>query len=267
MKYFHVFFAALFFAALVVVSCSKSEDILADEHLKVESVFGEIKAIGLTESDIENIGMVHNFYLKAAYDQLDQNSKYSKENQIEEYFKALDLDISSTGYNSESLYEMSYQSHITLKNSDFFLGHKSLDNTNLNSYLAIIYDELEKSSSSSEFDTRMNDLYDSVSSDTNLNEFEIEAIKVTIVVSKNSANIWMPESLGGQGLTSTGSLGIGAKWNWGNAVLGDISGAMSVMAELGIAGAVLGTVPGTNVAIGLAVGVSAGIGSAIGGLT
>lgn len=267
-------FTQVLFIALVFLlsSCIKTDDVSFAELESVDIISPQETganaiAVGFTESEIQDIGEIHNQYLAGAYSKLKTDVKQTKLEQVREYFTNLNVDISSTGYTSETLFKMSADAHYNLKANGYFLAQKQLEVENLNSYLELIYDEIDGATSLESFEHRMDALYSSISQDETLEESEIEAVKVTIVVTKNSAALWMPESMGGEGLTSTPEIGPEAKWNWGNAILGDAVGAMSVMAEIGVAGAVLGAVPGTNVAIGLAVGISAGIGSAIGGLT
>jgi hypothetical protein len=270
MKYLSTIATIFLVAFIFFVSCDKNSDILspnlAETSVEVET-FSEVKAIGLTESEIQNIGEVHNHHLVSAYNKLDGDLKLSQEAQIEEYFTNLDLDISSTGYDANSLYTASFEAHEQFKVNEYLLINTDLNCTELNSHLEIIYSELEQATSFSSFVSAMDDLYSSVATDESLSDFEKEAIKVSIVVSKSSAELWMPTDMGGSGLTSSGVISTGNKWSWRNALIGDISGVIGVMAELGVAGAVLGTVPGTNVAIGIAVGVASAVGSAIGGLT
>lgn len=266
MKFFSLSIASILAISLFFSACQEELGLVSAETHSVETDIANgvhTVAVGFSESEIQEIGKIHNEYLLESYSALDADSKVSKEEQIANYFKNLDVDISSTGYTMESLYEFSVQSYNKLSNNEFLLSNKNTS-TVLDEYLRQIYSELNSALSLDDFISSTQDLYDDVSFSTNISNAEIEAVKVTIVVAQNSASLWMPESMGGEGLTSTPNSA--TKWNWGGAVAGDIGGAMSVMAELGLAGAILGSVPGTNGAIALAVGVSAAIGSALGGI-
>lgn len=252
---------------LLIFGFSSCEDQNADQFLPATGYL-KITAFGLSDTEIDNIGKLHNEVLISSYEGIELVKPENKAAHVREHFYNLDLDIHSTGYDAKSLYDASEQWYHQSKENNFLIRNENLNTAYLNKYLELIYDELSKTTSIQDFEGRMNNLEASLQGDDDLKLFEIEAIKVSISIAKNSAGVWMPTSMGGIGLTSNGIVtSIEKKWNWGGMVLGDISGAMSVMAELGVAGAVLGTVPGTNAAIGVAVAVSSGIGSAIGGLT
>lgn len=225
-----------------------------------------VQPFGLSDSDIDAIGDTHGWYLQHSYAQLSSTSSSTEAHQLGAYFSNLEVDLSNVSYTPKSLYSMSVQKHYALKQNGFFLSASDYSNPQmLNAYLELIFDDVDRASDFQDFRIRMDRLDQQVKSDKGLTGFEVETVLVTISVAKSSVKLWMPPHMGGEGLSAPSKHL--AKWNWGNAVLGDISGAMAVMAELGVAGAVLGSVPGTNAAIGLAVGISSGIGSAIGGLT
>ena len=249
--------------ALAFVACNKEPLPTLNSSEKIASA--AVQAFGFTDEEITAIGDIHDYYLKASYEQLSTNSPMTERNQLGEYFSNLNIDLSKLSHTPKSLYSMSLRKYEIMKENNYLLTESEYDNHQvLNDYLQVIYNAVDQTSSFKDFRERMDLLYHNVKSDTRLTEFEAEAVKVTISVAKSSVRLWMPSYMGGEGLSPPSTQH--AKWNWGNAVLGDISGAMSAMAELGIAGAVLGSVPGTNAAIALAVGVSSGIGSAIGGL-
>lgn len=228
-----------------------------------------LSCFGFTENELISIGTNHNRYLAEVYAAVDFDSCVNCEQEITTAFKSLDIDVSGLGISLDSLIDIAAKTYNNLESIDIRTWTNPPFNQSTHNYLSAIMDELDYSSSHSDYVHRLDSLKVMVKSDNSIDCLNGEIIIATIEVAKNSAYLWMPVNMGGLGyysLYQQNSIEFrGRPWSWRNAFASDIAAVGSSMMELAVLLAVTSVAPPANGLIALGIGVNAAFGSAIGG--
>lgn len=139
-----------------------------------------------------------------------------------------------------------------------------LVSANVKPFLIQLVNATASIQSLSDYNTKLDNIL--LTANSQLTCLDLDQLKATITISKNSAYTWAPKAMGGQGFYDTySSSNLTSRRWWESAIYGDMMGAMGAVHALGIFAVVGGAfTPGANVVILVGIGVSAGLGSAYG---
>ena len=251
-----------FISSFFLTSCENEPD------ASLENV--TLSCFGFTENELISIGTNHNRYLTEVYAAVDFDSCVNCKEEIIAAFKSLDIDVSGLGVSLDSLIDIAAKTYNNLESIDIRTWTNPPFNQSTHNYLSAIMDELDYSSSHSEYVHRLDSLKILVKSDNSIDCFSEEIIIATIEVAKNSAYLWMPVHMGGvdyYSLYQQNSIEFRRRpWSWRNAFTSDVASVGASMIELAVLMAITSAVaPPGNLLIATGIAVNAAFGSAIGG--
>ncbi len=196
-----------------------------------------LSCFNFTETELISIGDYHNRYLTQVYESVDFNSCDNCEEEITNAFKNLDIDVSGLGISLDSLINMAAKTYSNLESTDIRTWTNSPFNQSTHNYLSAIMDELDYSSSHSDYVDRLDSLKLLVTGDNSIDCLNKEVIIATIEVAKKSAYLWMPVSMGGldyYSLYQQNSIEFRRRpWSWKNAFTSDVASVGASMMEFG----------------------------------
>lgn len=251
---------ALFLAVTLFIACDKET---TSTSIPSET---ELNCFGFTSSEIESIGTVQNQYLSEVYQAVDFSTCTNCRGDIIQAFKGIDADVSGLGISLDSLVNFAVTVYDSLESYDVRDWNNSPFNQATHSYLSSIMDALDQASSYQDFVNQLNSLQETARADNSLSCLDLEIVKGAIEVAKKSAYLWMPSSMGGLGINSSGDNSIEFRWDWRKAIASDVASVAADMFSMAAVLAVTTVAPPANAAIAIGIGVSAAVGSALGGL-
>lgn len=203
-----------------------------------------------TDSQIDSIGVIHNDFLEKVYLPTIQ-SGYKDPAKLRELTKFMAAQYPVEGLSvgqkdsliaySDNVYDRIYnQTNSTLQYNNW-VGHPF--SNNLMVYLTALQNQANNAESYTQYVSAVNNLVSKAVRDTSLSCKELQTVKVTASVAKNSAYVWMPTWMGGLGWYDTYGAPVvqgKKKWSWTNALGGDLAAASVMCFEVAIAGAMTG---------------------------
>ncbi len=209
---------------------------------------------GFSSTEIGDIGSLHNQVVVNVFDGFNF-SAFDLLTQAKSQFAAAYPGLTSGEIDDFFTLGMS---EVDLEDHDEKLDDVTLVHTYYDNLLYI----LENSSDLSSLQSSLQSLKGDVNN--NLSCTDLDFMLVCLSITINSATLWSPTTLGGDGLydsvtISKGITGIAndRDWTWRSVVKGDLAGATSAFFSYGLGL----TVPGTNAAVAGVIGYSAAAGS------
>lgn len=232
-----------------------------------------------------NIGILHNDYVSDAYSKVDLSDKGKAREQFVNYFVSIQFDARPMGISNEDFFSIVKNNNEELSAADY--DFRKLNNPsiskNVRSLMIRILNFSDTITNLDEYNSNL----DVIQKEANgvLNCEDLNTITGAIIIAKNSASLWAPKEIGGQGLYDAKIVAdlnnlkysdyafenlkggpnanqvIMLRW-WQRALIGDVSGAAQYFTGIGIAGAAGLGVPGANGVILGGAAIATGLGSA-----
>lgn len=233
---------------LGVVACNEREQtsslIQDNENISLmESLSGRI----FNQSQIDNIGVLHNHYLSEAISNVNFDSDNIQDEINNVFYEITSNGLELTQSEKENLLNSSYD-------YEFISSHLS------NSALSLIDESIDYVNNTDNFTffefQEQIDLWELIANNS-LDEKEIDAILIYLSVLEKSAEFWMPTDLGGSGEGTPTVANASASDNiatWKRCLIADAVGATGVFLQIGLA---LCATPVTLTALAAAVGFGA----------
>lgn len=226
----------------------------------------QAKCTYLSQSDIKDVGSLHNKYVQEAYSSI--NCSNDCRGLVINYFENIDGKFGKWDKTFENIVDEGVRIHDELNkvNYDLSAWKQNPLSQKASSYIDLIDDAIDKTKDLSSFNGQMNT--NSAQASKELSCKDLETVQVAISVAKSSAKLWMPKNMGGNELTPPNH-GLKRKWSWSwrNAVKSDIAAAAGYFFSLAGVLAATSAAPPANAAIAVGIAIASGVASAIGGTT
>lgn len=252
MKNIFLFSLSLLIAILAVTGCAKDSFRTLQDKQKIQDRGGCTG--GFSSSEIDSIGIMHNQVVTTVFG----NFNFSALNPITELKSRFAVEYSGISSTTLNGYFTSGGSGFDIDANISQFSDQNLVSTYFND---IIY-YIDNSANMTSLQTSLSTLKGLA--ETNLACSDLDFILVCISVASNSADLWSPTTIGGDGFYDTIdglkiiSGEVQSRWIWRDVVKGDLTGAAGAFFAYGFGLAI----PGANAAIAADIAFASAYGSA-----
>lgn len=256
--------------ALVIslfVACKKSDNNIEIDNQPLSTMAtSDCARVDFNAADFVEL---NNQYVIALYGEVDFSNLHNVKAQILNNFGNMPIDASAFQMSEQKFKDIVLIANLQLANYKYDLrqwSNNPISQSISYSYIIKILDEIDRVTSLRAFNVNLSFIEQKAKANLTCNDLDI--VLGTIEVAKNSAKLWAPTSIGGDGLFdySFGSNAPMQTMSWQRAIIGNASASALHFLTLGVGPAVSKATPGANAAILAGWALAAAVGFACGAL-